>query len=191
METKSPSVGIVQAALAHPISAPRTVAMETPGLELEARETETLGSARRRFRSTAKEVPLLRFRTGGGRAFPQTRPRGPALIPAAASGHSAGPSGPAQVQLGGEQMAAKTAGGHRPARVLGPWGEGLTFGRRQTRSGRGCWGRSCGGCPGDCYLWQKEGHLKAWGGGNPTWPSNPQSRWRTATPPLFSLVTPT
>lgn len=68
----------MQAALAHPISAPRTVAMETPGLELEARETETPGSARRRYRSTAKEVPLLlRFRTGGGRAFPQTPPPRP------------------------------------------------------------------------------------------------------------------
>lgn len=52
-------MGIMQAALAHLISAPCPVAMVTLGLELEARETETLGSERRRFLSTAKEVPLL------------------------------------------------------------------------------------------------------------------------------------
>lgn len=59
-------MGIMQSALAHLISAPCPVAMETPGLELQARETETTGSERRRFLSTAKEVPLLLgFRIGG------------------------------------------------------------------------------------------------------------------------------
>lgn len=51
-------MGILQSALAHFISVPCPVAMETPGLELEAGETETLGSERTRFRSAAKEVPL-------------------------------------------------------------------------------------------------------------------------------------
>lgn len=60
-------------------------------------------------------------------------------------------------------MVAQTVAGEGVARILGPWGEGLTFGKRQRRNGRGCWGRSCGGCPGDCYLWQKEGESSGLG----------------------------
>lgn len=67
------------------------------------------------------------------------------LFPLGRGGTLRVPRALAQVQLGGEQMVAQTVGREDPARVLGPWGEGLTFGRRQTRSGRGCWGRSCGG----------------------------------------------
>ena len=87
-------------------------------------------------------------------------------------------------------MVAQTVAGEGMARVWGPWGEGLTFGKRQRRNGLGCWGRSCGGCPGGCYLWQKEGDFRPGVGGNPIRPPDPQSGFQTAACLLLSLISP-
>lgn len=144
------------------------------------------------FRCSAKETPSRPgFRTGG---WPHPR-IGPA--PQAGRGFPLGPWGTqrippvlTQVQLGREQMAAQTVGGESPTRVLGPSGQGLTFGKRQTRSGRGCWGRSCGGCPGGCYLCQERGGSLGGAGGNPIRLPDPQSGLQAAAIPSVLWAPP-
>lgn len=149
--------------------------METPG-----------GSTRR---EADPGLPLLRegspfpprIRTGGpapkaGRAFP-LGPGGTQRIPPALP----------QVPLGREQMAAQTEGGSR-TRVLGPGGRGLTFGKRRRRSGQGCWGRSCGGCPGGCCLCRERGGSLGWAGGQPHQASRSPQRGAGSSYSLFTLV---
>lgn len=145
-------MGTAQSALAHLVFAlPVLLLWKRPAWSAR-RETETLGPERTRFRRSAEKAPP--FPSDSGEAV------GPAFLyapPLGRGGTLRVPQALVQMQLGREQTGAQSVGAEGPTRVLGLCGHGLTFGRRQTRSGRECWGRSCGGYPEDCYLWWKEG----------------------------------
>lgn len=139
------------------------------------------------FRRSAKETPLPPRISPRRSAAPSDGPRPQvwALVPAGTSGHSAGPSG-----LDSGPVRKGTDGGPDGGwgeswdRVLGSSRQGLTFGKRRTRSGRGCWGRSCGGCPGGCYLCRREGRLQAGLGGHPIRLPDPQGGGQQRLVPL-------
>lgn len=143
--------------------------METPGQERGARGGPRASAAQRR-----KPAPAPDFAQAVGPAPYRPRPPAGRRFPPGPGGTQRSPPVLTQAQLGREQMAAQTVGG-RVRQGSGASGQGLTFGKRQTRSGRGCWGRSCGGYPGDCYLCRKEGGSSGWAGGNPIRLPDPQS----------------
>lgn len=177
VRTESPSVGqrAVCACAPH-LRPPALLPWQRPAWRARLRETQTSG---RRAQAPGRR------RRGSPAPFPARRAVGPAPCAGPAPEQDQAPAGSAGtlgLRAGGSLGPGLRGNRWRPRRgwmgSAAPGRAGLTFGKRQRRSGPGCWGRSFEGCPGDCYLWQKDGGSSSLQvGGRPAGLPGPSCRW--------------